>query len=326
MIDLSEATDREILAAVEEWALARGWLGPRGNRRPPDSQPWEVLLCDGAVFIARLDKALQVKTWNVTPLVALAWALMVESGDVVDVGRCPATRPNPNGKGEPDRCQGGKTQRWIGKARRSPTEWLRDGLTDCPDCGGTGIDRREAARLVLDAAPVKCDDCEGHGWISDSPWAADEVEEDEQEDCPACNGLGKVGDPTSIEALTVHAERLMTSRPEDAQRPERPLTSLPLGSRKAAREWAAANAVTGDTFTVHPIRDIDNVRKPQYVAELHPDPEAAHLWANERIVRGELLALYLHRWAPGDGREGSAAGHLRPVKRQGSSRSTRARE
>lgn len=184
MIDPAEATDPEILAAVEAWARARGyWEQP-----PIESRPWSVRwqfsAKDARLEIRRWHPG-GVDSWVVPPLVALAWALCVEAGDVVDVGRCPACVK-----------RGG-----------------------CPDCNGTGVDRREAARLVLDAAPRTMERgwwrhaempgdiprlVDASGRIRIDPFVRLEVDGERR-----TAFWTEPGDQASIDALTVHAERLM---------------------------------------------------------------------------------------------------------------------
>lgn len=157
---MTAANEADILRAVERWARVRGWTG--GRWLLEESKGW------GFFFVA--------------PAIALAWALLVETGsEPVDVGRCPTCR----GRGEWswwDRGWRPEFAAWavqdgeIGEVRvvRTGGPWplgtrLRnelDGFPDerrravsgpCPACTGTGREHIPAERLLLDAAPRKFD-------------------------------------------------------------------------------------------------------------------------------------------------------------------------
>jgi hypothetical protein len=186
-----------------------------------------------------------IDEWRVSPHAALVWALLVESGS--RVGRCSAcdgtghgfdTRswqqgdervgmrvecnlswsgavPSDSGRvltglrgvieSEPHhaiydvRLDGESKPVLVRSYNLYPLERSAD--VPCPDCEGTG--KQEAARLVLDAQPRPCPRCRGtsgyhtpHG----DGWQA----------CWRCAGgtLADKGDPASIEALHVLADRL----------------------------------------------------------------------------------------------------------------------
>lgn len=306
MIDPAEATDPEILAAVEAWARARGmmlWQDPVKH-----GIAWgvnQVASAPAGPTVWHFDKSYGgegVRQYgSLSPLVALAWALAVEADERVDVGRCPAcVARSPKGarklatvewgmataygRSKPYidhprwHTSDGWTRGWGGRRRKGQSLWVQHYSRPCPDCNGTGRGTRELASLVLDAAPVRHEERNLGTW-----WMAP-------------------GDPTSIDALTVHAERLMLTTLPDA--PGEPVVSPSFASHKEAREWAAANAMPGDTFQVHRSRDPRNLGRPEYVAEVRrADHRSA---ARARIELGELLALYLHRWSAGAGREGTA--------------------
>lgn len=232
MIDPAAATLERVLAVLEAWAWARGHSNP--------------LDADGRLrigwHVARHPTTTLVSIWHrhghhseqfgsssaVSPLVALAWALAVEAGERVDVGRCPA-------------CEA----RGCGPGRKLATHvWMRDietglkigpgrgwvpGVRPCPDCNGTGRDTREVARLVLDAAPREgvvgsmyqrlLAERSAAGHLADlRPGATVEVIESPLHDAPPGHQLWayrwcEPGDPTSIAALTVYAEKLVHTTP-----------------------------------------------------------------------------------------------------------------
>lgn len=152
--DPPTATPEEILTAVERWARARD-LWEAGK-----AAPCGVYITGNQVIVTR-HGAIRA----VDPATALAWALCVDAGATVDVGRCPACegdgvqhwgKLNPDAGWPDDRKEG-----WL---TRGGPQWCSHRA--CPECppapkkaarvrgvhAGTGRDTREAARLVLDAA------------------------------------------------------------------------------------------------------------------------------------------------------------------------------
>jgi len=111
----------------------------------------------------------------------------------------------------------------------APYAWLCALSGPCPDCTGTGIERREAARLVLDAAPRdgvvgsmyqrKLAERSAAEHLADLRRGATvEVIESPLHGAPPGHKLwayrwSEPGDPTSIAALTVHAEQLVHTTP-----------------------------------------------------------------------------------------------------------------
>ncbi len=127
---------------------------------------------------------------------------------VVDVGRCPAcVKRSAKRKLATDewaRCEGAKGP-WStasgmlddhphprGDVRTTPSGHL-DASRPCPHCAGTGRDRREVGRLLLDGLPRRV-------LVMAAPEPSEGIEP---------------GDPVSIEALTVLADRLQFPEPSD---------------------------------------------------------------------------------------------------------------
>jgi hypothetical protein len=281
VVDPTEATDAEILAAVEAWARARGYYYDALDRQASDRVlGWHITI--------RPDFSIHVwhrhgvadndvsKSRHPTPLVSLAWALCVEADERVDCGRCPT-------------CKGaGNLEKWrMGVGKEADAE--------CPDCNGTGRDTREAARLVLDVAPRPIDADVRRIFFGDNPPATVKLGGCGEE----VSTTHSPGDQASIDALTVHAERLMEGgrqcgacdgqgevRPTDID--HEPLERLRDGT---AVKWRVTKFAPVDDETPRNLR----VRCPSCKGSRKmPAP------------LGELLALYLHRWSTGDGREGTA--------------------
>lgn len=196
-----EATDAEMLAAVERWARATGrWWQDSG--RIPDGWSFTVWATGTARVRFRAGKR-DVTEQTVDPHTALLWALLVEAGITVDVGRCPAcvARSLPGqklattewgmatayGRTKPYIAHAryhpadGWLRGWGGKRRKGSSQWAQHHARPCPDCNGTGRDMREVARLVLDAAPIDnacphastinghCIDCLDTGYCQGGP-------------------------------------------------------------------------------------------------------------------------------------------------------------
>jgi hypothetical protein len=212
------ATDSEMLAAGTRWAAVRGFVmhGRDGYSRSWTTRAWGLhvnpLPPSGTVLVC--PEGDELRGVEVSPHAALVWALVVEAEiEPVDVGRCPACVERGgvdewaqrNWKGfwtDPQMCQW-NLARWVIGPFAGPLTadaaslWADHGhevmefaSRPCPDCAGTGRDRREVARLLLDAQPR----VEGN---------------------PAVYAWTKPGDPVSIEALTVLADRLQFPAPSD---------------------------------------------------------------------------------------------------------------
>jgi hypothetical protein len=92
------ASTAELRRAVEQWARARGLWSHHNNPAP---RGWRITASDGGVAMLVLHQPPSIHDpapyWTISPVIALAWALLVESGaESVSVGRCPACR----GRGE----------------------------------------------------------------------------------------------------------------------------------------------------------------------------------------------------------------------------------
>jgi hypothetical protein len=138
------ATSAEMLAVVRRWARARGYLHqPKLSDHNGRRIGWHVTtdpLIDGhlvQVWERFGSHALDTKSRLVTPAVALAWALLVESDAApVYVGKCSA--PNCDGIG------------WYWGYAIGDHE--TDNRYTCDACSGTGDELTPVAVLMLDAA------------------------------------------------------------------------------------------------------------------------------------------------------------------------------
>lgn len=166
------ASDAEMLAAVERWARARGWLvtqhahGQVDHWLFDDRPRWEQGTGGGEcragnarIWLPR--PAENVEWRDVDPHTALLWALSVEAGVTVDVGRCPACVKR-GGRDEWIYAHTTRERDWLKKHEYawSCGAWSWVGPVKiwpmsrpCTACNGTGRDIREDARLVLDAVP-----------------------------------------------------------------------------------------------------------------------------------------------------------------------------
>jgi hypothetical protein len=123
---VTAASEPDILAGVERWARVRGFA--------PDRLHEAAWSCFTNVLDEVTIRAVgTVLQWAVSPALALAWALTVETDAApVDVGRCPA-------------CRGRGTVWWDGEDAHPP------GRVICEGCGGRTRKAIPAARLLLDA-------------------------------------------------------------------------------------------------------------------------------------------------------------------------------
>jgi hypothetical protein len=162
---MTTATEAEILAGVRRWAESTGRLARHGNLSP---RGWRVTAAtsDGGVLIVLQspDHREPAPFWTVSPALALAWAILVESEPPpVDVGRMQCG--SCDGKGEyteRSSATGAEAERVRGLERDG---WTVDQIGDyasativrnCKPCNGTGKseqrDTRHAAMLLLDDA------------------------------------------------------------------------------------------------------------------------------------------------------------------------------
>lgn len=160
---MNAASPADILRAVEWWARVRGFT--------VNGRPWGFAATLSAVHVAHYGSDDRFDTaWVVPPAIALAWALLVETGfEPVDVGRCPACRGRGIWcvwhRGLPDPDLGavqasGDAWRHLGwetfiKVERAASflyyRLLRVKGEDCPACDGTGRETIPAERLLLNA-------------------------------------------------------------------------------------------------------------------------------------------------------------------------------
>lgn len=236
-VDPTTATSEEILTTVERWARAHPSVQFKDGVTvaPRSGAPWILVIHGGSISITPISED---DAMDVDPATALAWALCVDAGVTVDVGRCRVCSTLHTGKwrrevvydllDHPDewRCFAGRPA-----MQRAANAMAREGLlvvlSDHANrfklacCRGLLRDTREAARLVLDAAPRDLgsdahvydseadasDDAEAlaklkkrpldryHVRQSDTGWRIHEVEP---------------GDPKAREALAVLAERMVS--------------------------------------------------------------------------------------------------------------------
>jgi hypothetical protein len=183
---MNEAVDQEMRVAVERWARARGFTD--------GMQPWYTMFLDDGIRISRRLVDYKQRAEIGEPLyerarvsfhVALVWALAVEAElPSVDVGRCKRCRgrgewswwvtrqtawpwwvknrgvPGEVVAGESSPWPEGSRLRWERPEAQDPDDWVAIIAGPCPDCSGTGRDRRDAARLLLDAQPRAADGLE----------------------------------------------------------------------------------------------------------------------------------------------------------------------
>jgi hypothetical protein len=175
---VTAANPADILAGVERWARVRGWCRDQSRTGAywPASQPWivevgqVVTIWQGATQGAR-------PLFEVSPALALAWALLVETeAGPVDVGRCSA-------------CGG------VGTVPGERPSWANPHGEPPEPCGCYGgREAIPAARLLLDAAPRK---------FGTSALAV-------YGDRPVINGIEQ-GDAVARERLLVHADHLQAT-------------------------------------------------------------------------------------------------------------------
>jgi len=141
----------------------------------------------------------------VTHHAALIWALAEEllADYPVDVGQCRM-------------CDGAGTWVLTSAITSSPPHSGPGRLVGlCAPCFGTGRERREVGRLLLDALPRPCAPCRGSGWTPASPSSG-------VTECWRCSGdKTEPGDPASIEALLVLSDQLQPDLNRRADGPPR---------------------------------------------------------------------------------------------------------
>jgi hypothetical protein len=175
-----EATDSEMLSAVERWARARGFHRDQHAHGSSDGLWLFSRHHAPREFGTQLHAGRMMAIWDrngerfdVDARAALLVALLIEGGLTVDVGRCPACvkRGGPHEWTQIDETRGHVSDalsaaEWFAP-RLAKTGWIGAsyihhtsprGATarlvakrPCPDCNGTGRHTIEAARLVLDA-------------------------------------------------------------------------------------------------------------------------------------------------------------------------------
>jgi hypothetical protein len=203
---VTAANPADILAGVERWARVRGWCRDQSRTGAywPASQPWivevgqVVTIWQGATQGAR-------PLFEVSPALALAWALLVETeAGPVDVGRCSA-------------CGG------VGTVPGERPSWANPHGEPPEPCGCYGgREAIPAARLLLDAAPRK---------FGTSALAV-------YGDRPVINGIEQ-GDAVARERLLVHADHLQATGDQRGE-----LLALALGpwsGEPAQFEWFYAS-------------------------------------------------------------------------------------
>jgi len=262
------------LDAVEQWAQAKGWR-EFADGFVPGETPWAVdttalriVRGYSNVLVRRLGiDRLYTEHWDLTPHAALVWALVVAAElPPVDVGWC-------------KRCRGrGTWDEWLWMAE----DWGRNGyatsvLDDrvhasrtipCPNCSGTGRDRREGARLLLDALPRAYAEDERRllfGWGPLPPTVR-------------LGGCGievstthSPGDPASIEALLVLSDQLQPDLLRRADGPPRNHDLEALGNSIAL-------------LLAGPVAAAD----PRMAAHVAADIERLERYTREHRVRGVL--------------------------------------
>jgi hypothetical protein len=194
------ASPAEILRAVGRWSLARGFDLDNTGGGPP----WWVEVWGNNVSVETPPPAKGF--WMVSPAIALAVALLIESrAESVDVGRCPT-------------CKGVRRVATVGHDRHPDADQISRGVVglwlggdnlwswteDCPACGATGRECVHVARLLLDAVP--------------RAYAADErrvLFGDNPPPTVAIGGCGNIvstthapGDAAALARLLVHADQL----------------------------------------------------------------------------------------------------------------------
>jgi hypothetical protein len=222
------AADQEMFAAVGQWARARGWLNPES----PHGNLWWGVFTGGERFTIHRKGTSQA--WLPSPHAALVWALVVEADlPPVDMGRCPSCAARGGGW-EWARNEGASgpwstaTGRLEGEiqlyqSEPQPGAWVVDAAPSghpgwqyaarpCPACAvdgkPTGRERREVARLLLDAQHHQGALLPSRVWpgATRSPFEFSGVGVVTETREPH-----KPGDPASIEALHVLADRLQTN-------------------------------------------------------------------------------------------------------------------
>jgi hypothetical protein len=131
---MTVASQVEQLGSVEQWARSRGLWAHHNNPAP---RGWRVSASDGGMMLVMLQSPTMHEPapfWTVSPSVALAWALLVETNTgLVDIGRCLT-------------CNGRGSFWWDGEDAHPPC------MVECSRCNGNGRETIPAARLLLDVA------------------------------------------------------------------------------------------------------------------------------------------------------------------------------
>lgn len=173
------STPADILRAVERWARVRGFvMHSRTGYNAYDNKGWGIhvnpLPPNGSLLIVPpgVNELMGVE---VSPALALAFALLVESGAAsVDAGRCPSCVARGGPMEWAQREHSGEAMRlkalgFVGdmerrgweaalvkrprtKRPRWPASMVGVASRPCPACTGTGRETLPAERLLLDAA------------------------------------------------------------------------------------------------------------------------------------------------------------------------------
>jgi hypothetical protein len=154
-----EAANVLAFGVVRQWAYARKFMRGHGFVAGESTWCFEENHATGGLLVQMLGSdGRYTKYWHPSPLVALAWAIVVESEAAsVYVGKCKATQPDPNGFPTTYPCRRGAVPKWIAVDNMSDdnerpefTWWMRDGAMTCPACGGTTLAFTPLAVLLLD--------------------------------------------------------------------------------------------------------------------------------------------------------------------------------
>lgn len=279
------APPSDILRAVERWARVRGFAF---GGSPHDGQVWQLSPdARGTEVNIWHHVGEPAPPWTVSPAIALAFALLVESGAAsVDVGRCPAcvarSGPRKLVTVEWDSAISLITVEhfgqwgWVGGEGRFVIAGQQyvPMSRPCPACTGTGRETLPAQRLLLDAVPVGSsveyavgiDDHFAPGWQANNESDGHTVV---REECPPRDGRARFrlwrfapGVEMSRPVLLAHADQLQA-------------TGDPLGTLLA---WALT-LWTGEPTT--PIRRTASARLAADAYELLPI-DWAQRWESER--------------------------------------------
>jgi hypothetical protein len=148
----SDPSDADVVDLVKLWGDAAGLLGVAGGRV---GAAWTMYAGERGLIIHHADC---LNKWMGDSDTLLVWALAVISGRTVTLGKCSEC----GGRGflhrTVDREADARSRAWLfadgwdcegGSWEKGERRYTKP----CSECSTTGVVRREAARLVLDAAP-----------------------------------------------------------------------------------------------------------------------------------------------------------------------------